>query len=758
MNFGEMSSDGSEWYEAWARVRVAEDEGATVFCGTPPRDFPAFVDTARNRGADRIVCGFLPDEVDCMVPDWPRKMEYFVERMEFLPFLMESAKPPVVATDAAGILCLLDDKCRGFGSSGAEVLARSWADSCGCSVHVVARSGIEREQLPSLVARAKGIVNGIDDWLVGFAVDEYACRTGCAVIRVRNPGYSPLRYAPLGMRLPSPSDAHPKLRPLLASAGWLNGHGGVGATDSGDWFGGARASVRWRELMGGDSVSRFWAGAKVETMFAQSRGRLSGWLHRPVGWSALTAARFVSREAGIKNPTWARAVETMTAWLVFELSESGSSLCREWAMARWVRLFPEWLEAFRENAGSVRDRDISVTRWILAGLGWVQSAEPMDGLVAAARAMPGSDTPASKLVSLVHAWRYDWREVARNLPREATVEPALRSVCARAAWAHIEMGGDALVLSSADEALAGDAAPWAASMGAAGHLVRLAWGMRLHRRDVSRAAWRDLTTAWGATGIAGFGRLLQAVGEGSPEWENLLGRLGALDPECRGLVLAEVLTAWAGVRRWRLWRGHTEPQVRGELEVAVRVASRLAEWPQWNAVRVAIVVRLAAWTGSHADVVTAIAEAVSHGGRAAELASVAALAFWLRGQPETGRALLSRWPALADEPGSTLFVRALAHQLLGETNLAAAALARLRAAWPRWPVHPVPNDGHFAWGALVFKRTGRVTEADCLRARAITLAPECREMLDEMPTAREALADGWRALFTSVLSDRSRSD
>jgi len=736
-------------YEAWAQARIptCAEGGETLFCAEPPPDFPAFLDLARSRKVSRFVCGFLADEVDCETADWRSRLEYFVERMEYCPFVLDGQ---IEGTDPACrevVVCCLDPWDTAKGASGPEAVANAWASAIGCPVLSVRPTWGEVHLHWDLIAGARGIVNGTSDWLVGFALDELAARHGRPVVRTTNPGYSPLRYALLGIALPPPPECGrvPELRTLLAGAGWLD------RCDSKTGAGGAESGIQWRNMEGGAALARFWSGADFRDEYRASKSESRGWLHRPAAWAALAQARCDIVEGGIGRAAWDRAVRMMTAWLVVEQKERRKSLVREWAAGRWLRLFPEWLRTYQESVGNGREQVASACRWTVSGLTWAQAPVSLDGLITAAETVADHRSSDAALITLARAWRYDWTRVTSGILSSVEISRGIRSVFAHACWRSLET--DAPGLSTAVAGL--EASLWERSMGAAGQVLRLTAALRMRRFDVARQAWRMLTSAWGVSGIAGFGRIVRAAYDSESDWLRLIDHLAGLDAGERAAAVSEVLTAWASARRWRLWRRHRDRRVQGELAVAAVVERRLEKVEEWSLPRIAISVRLAAWTGSYADACAALREAVVRGGRGAEMASVSAIAFWLRSEPANARALLTEWPILPDEPGATFFPRALAHQLLGETDEAVAMLSRLRRAWPRWPVVPSPNDGHFLWGALVFKRAGQLDLAERLTRRAIHLAPACRDVIDETAAGSDILAEGWTELFASFLTDHA---
>lgn len=708
------------------------DASRVRYWAAAPADLAAALDAAKDAGVVRFICGFLPDEVDWPMfgGDW--RQAYWCTRTVFRPFLLPALPAP---QSSGGVLCICDDADR-TGKSERD-LAHAIAATYASSLTELDVSGVTAGELASAIATAETVVNAVRDWSLGFAIDEFAARVGRFVVRVRQPGYSPLRYALLDQPLiASGADTIPALRPLLGGRREVRP-----AAAAASWFGDAGASARWARLTTWKSFQDFWTPVHWSRMQPGPFDRGGSWLNRPVAWAMLDAAR-TSRE--FPPAAAERAIATMTSWLVAEQRAENGGTARGWGLSRWVLYHPEWIETYRKARGEGREAKNAVCGWIQRGL---EIPPPRSRIFPALRAASwaigkdelGGQWPAS----LVLAWRDAWDRVPAILASHHEIAPAVQEACAGACWMGLAES------RSIDRSVLDDDSVWTRSFGGAAPVLRALAAARFRRWSLAVSAWRAARALVGIPArFSGVARVLRIVYADAEAALPVLAACARGDATKLRTFIFDFVAEWNVRRKWELWRRSRPSRVERELTTAlILLRCYTADRDGVSATAWRLQALLAGFAGETEDAHACLSELARLDPRAAEGACSVAIALWLGEHENEALALVAGCPAQSGERPVLLMLRAVLWQLGGKEAESTVAVARLRDAVPDYFADPSVADVRWACLGVVYKDAGRTAAVARVRAIAAAVTPGAERLIDDVPDCGRPLPSGWMELL-----------
>lgn len=694
---------------------------------------PKMVEQARRDGVERFVCGFLPDELPAWQPGWDRTWEYFVEQWEFAPLRLDG-EATTSARDA--VVCVTEST---MGDDGVEtsgvMLAHALAGARGARFEIVEIGCGSIEKLAERLGAAAVVINEVSDWSIGFAIDEWAIRTGRIPIRWRNPGYSPLRYSFAGLTIvPRAETRIPKLREFVADV-FQKGTGATARTEVRSWFEGTFRTESWRALFGSRAYQTFWNGG-VPAIPNKTGGQTS-WLDRPSGWAAFAAAHEV---ANVSPETLGRLQSMVVDWMTIEMTgRSQTKDVRDWAMARMARLRPDLLELFRKQAGDDRAARLPVARCVVRGVEWAEASTPVLPLIRAGRWALDEEAPWTQPFRLAaektgEAW---WQALLVSPPGPGWVRPEWRPASVEACWARIETGN-----SVANGSVLEKPQLWRDYFGAAGSILHLLAALRAGKFVIAKQVWRNAVMGSGRPLPLGFVRFARTAFAAEKELLSCLRSLSRLDGKSDCAAVAGVVTTWARARNWALWQNSVDSAVGEELKVAIDSLEicKSAVSPE--------VLPLIPILSAHAGRVRQACSAIVEVDRRARpfVAMSCAAAFASHGNEKIAREIMNNVPDDSTEVPVRLFLRALVGQLTGDLATANDALARLRVRRRGFFLDRWVSDARWAWVAFLFRRAGR-PEANELTELALRLHPDAACFLADVRRIDSPLAEGWETFL-----------
>ncbi|MGH8018264.1 MAG: hypothetical protein ACREIA_08235 [Opitutaceae bacterium] len=701
------------------------------------------IEDASNWGVDHFVCGFLPDEADGL-----EKLAHFIERFEFSPFRFGSDR----ATRENGSHIFAPVAVFDTRDLAAEALAVSCSRAIGKEASFVSLGRAELDGISEKIACASLVINAAADWTLGFAVDELAARLAIPVVRLWNPGYSLLRYAPLGIQLPPEKlEEVPQLRAALAQTGWIKrgrdpcvpksvGITGMGAALC-DWF-------------GAQAVALPWSNVELKRLAAMRTNQPARWLNRVLAWSGLTAA-FTPNQLSAEARKFLGA--TLARWVVREQKLGITGAVREAALARWVRAFPEWLGAYRlEAAAEGVEAARHVARWVITSVTESGAPLPTLDLVFAARRELDASESGGKSIEVALAWRERWRDLPGLLTSRKPLAPLVRAVCAHFASQRIRELASASArpegrrIEERDPALDNEPA-WRISMGAAGLCLQLGAALACHRRDVALRSARQLYREAGVRSQGGLARLFRRAGllreDAFCEWTAAIARKPETAPH---VVLNELASQWLQTNGWYLWKQRRERQLERELEVALAILEDLARIGRLLRTAGSTYVLVAGLAGAEESAIRGLSGLPEPDRWTAGLVGRVAVALWLRGRCHAARALLESQRPSDAAPVAAWFTSAVAWQLLDCSERAEAALERMQAMAPGYLTDRRGPDLRWSLAALVCHRSGLDFQAKYLRDVSRVVLPNSEHLFADVDAGKQLLADGWRPLLETA--------
>lgn len=710
--------------------------------GEPLPDIADRVALARRRGVLRCICGFLPDEVA-----WPQRgheddFAWFLDHLEFRPHVLDIEMAGGSTKRASHILLVRDE--RGAGAvDAAEALVQACASSVSLDCVAVEVEEEADAELAAAVAESALVVNHVQDWLMGFAIDELASRIGRPIMRLRNPGYSLLRYGLLDVSLPFCGADEPlHLRPWLVRL-WA-AQEARGRMANG-WFHGPEAPARWRELMSRRAMVEYWGEDNLTALGSHPVCAMGSWLLRPLSWAALSAAH---TSGSYPREAWDSAAAAMAAWL------AASQGRREWrsdadvALVRWVRKHSAWLSVYRREAGDTRDARRSILRWIMGEVG-ADHESPTPDLLRVAHDQLGRDSPEARGLAVAAAWRNDWPAVQALITDAAIRDAEFRSLCAAMCWSRCaELAAAAEVAGDGATGWANSlaaAALWDDCLGAAGQVLRAIAAFILGERSLARRVWRSAHRAAGFPAGAYAGRVVRAIAQDGSIMRRWLRALARHDPADLHKGVPDLLVLWFRVRLPDLWRCNVPQDAARELVQVIEVVRARARHKPASARdrrMLLICLALAGRTQATLDAMGAL------GAGDCEVRAVAgqvAMALWMRGELPAAQEVLETIDDHPGDPAQALFSRAVAWQIMGNLERASQALERLINVAPEY-LQSSAGDTRWAWAALVYHRAGKTAEAIRLRTIAQRSFPGSERAFIDVEVHQLPLAEGWRRL------------
>ncbi len=715
----------------WERDRIA-------IIPRPPIRAVDHIRAARAAGVEHVVCGFLPDEVGWLNESVDPDFSWFLDHVRFVPFVFP-ALSTVHGPDSGVWLITL-----GSVSSGRSSLAVQLADAVAAAwgqplvvVHLDDPSGLER--LGGLPAAAL-VINDVDDWLGGFAIDELVSRVGCRSVRFGNPGYSPIRFGLLGVKLPDQHDRPAgRLRSTLTSKLSAGGRERT-EMDHGGWFDGLAVAHRWSELFDVEARRAFW-GRIDRQKSSELKPTPDHWLERRIGWSALAWAV----DSGVfPHSACNVALEMATEWLACgQRKRISGRVCND-AIVRWVRRHPEWFAVYHRIASETRESRLAVVRWLTSALILPDDEMPVAALFGAADWALRELSDADGELSVVRAWTESPKLVTALLVGRTTLEPKWRSACVEGLTSALSREtGWAADDRSALAAMLQDEAVWRKCFGAAGPFLRVVLGFRIGARGEVLRIWRGFAQSVGAVkvhaGASSFVRpltiqLLSGVGSSGSPW----GTMNASVPESSRCSLP-----WLARHRWEMRCARPGRRLAREMGAARVLADGgglsgevMGAWG-WR-----VRAMLASITGRAAEAAEAIERfaAVSAGTRG--LAMGCAIDLCLRGEFEGASGLIARWSETSGDTALTLFLQACALHLLGNGGASARLIESLRKMEPDFLAGSAV-DSRWEFAAILFKRSGDRSTAERMHARALIVGQGSETLFDETPVSGPTLPTGW---------------
>lgn len=717
--------------------QCSESEGVR-FLAEPPADLAAVVREWREAGVSRLVCGFLPDEAAWPMACGDVDFAWFVTHWEFLPFrfarqVAGSAERVVLATDSTvGVEPL------------GEVIAQAWADAAGLKLDRLDISRGDEASITSTLARAALVVNDVQDWSTGFAIDELAARLGRQVLRLRQPGYSPLRHALLGQQLPAREfDRDQSLRalltaPLAAARERLRPYGNSW------WFAGGAAAQVWREVFG-PAAAAFWRGVNW-TVFCNGAAAGEGrfWTNRAAGWAACAMA---VRRSDFPEAAREHLGTLLACSLTQELRGRVPGAGRDLALPRWVRWCPEWICQYGAAIGESAALRLALAGWVARGLVLGDFGEPMSAVVRAASKVLGPQECRRANWAPILAWSADW---GRGIPLPEGDQPLaawLRGGCAEAFWSGLAQvrGGMADRGGTAVAGLLADSLLWSRTFGAAAPFLRILAAVESGQLGIARSVWREEARAAGVRTSGGLAALLRAAlpsVEALRAWVGGVARSGGVSPV---EAVLSVFESWARARRFQLWSCSPSPQVVCEVEMGWQLwCAAAGKTATVGAAYWSLGARLAAWSGLALEAERAVAAyAAREPTKAGDLSALVSLALVMREERSAARRLLD--VSAATQPGGPMlvFVRAVAAELLGECSRAGESLRKLRELDPGFFAKEQVADSRWIWAGIVFRTAGRKSAAACCARIAAGFGALGVRMLESVPWGEASLAGEW---------------
>jgi len=722
-------------YRAWAAACIEQwgwpVEG-TVFLAEPDREVPARVEAARAQGVIRIVCGFLPDEVDWAVDARPGTVQYFLDVSRFVPWLMAGllgAGSPCEAPQH--ILLVKEDPAETARDTGAERLAGALSMWRGLPVRAVAAEALAGVAVSAELLASWAVVHETRDWNLGFKIDHAAATAGVRCFRLGGPEYSPLRYSLFGgwVRRSGSADVH-GLRDLLSAPAPVS-------PVLGDWFGSAESTDRWRSLWRDGAEPGFRvqaAGGGADT------GGASRWSARRESWMGLLGA---ARHTAFPREAVREALREAARRLWVDDRAGCLSRSTELAVTHLLRQSPDWIREFRSVVGRSPRADALVRRWSLTAIELGRSEGGALTVLREGQEVWSSPDPecvvAAALLKIARGEMEGLQPLAGR-----SLNPPWRAVAVDAAIAFlgslgVERTRGALLLDGMNHAL-----------GAAAPLLRFAHGLLSRDFGSCRKEWRERYRMQGLSTGGGGAVLVRAALPDAEAWARWLReRAIGTDDQVWGEI-THLVSLWYQRRVWALWSFSPQDSVRSEHRVALRllrqcVRARADRAVDWH--RLAI---LEAFTPDASEAGAAIEQFARLAGSVGDLSAIVALALAWRGRGHDAHRFLEMKDTSGATPPIVSFIRALAWQSCGRADRAEVELE----SWAAWPdtLSAAQRDAALVWLAALFGRSAVEPLAGRLQAAALAVVPPSLVLLRHLPASTECLCAAWERLAVQSLA------
>lgn len=689
-------------YPAWAREQLERQTGAPVgrlvACSAPPADFPLWLAEAHDAKPDVIATGFLPDEVDWHPAQLDVDWDWFIGRWVFLPFRFGTADP---ARSPDTVLHLTNPRSQA--DDWTTIIVGAFTSALGRSVTELQLSvASEVGEVQHALDRAAVVLDESDDWTLGFAIDDYAARSGRQILRLGRADYSPFRTALLGRDVPSVRmdrirSGEVTLRSAFATmtrpsterhmepeARCLTGED----------------KAFWRALYARSELDAFWN----DECPVGRRPIEVGWQGRPSAWAALGALPRTSLAEERRGLVWLAAAQKIGAASVAGLAgpvcvAGGSLLARSGDV---------WLKTVCATARGVPEMEAAITRWQLAGV----------------RLAGGNRKPEPGSWENIHS-----DGCATGKGAESAV----------AYWTELMLGRGELAVPDL-----GAAAEWSRRFGEAGPLLRGATLLRQGRTAAAAAVWSGWTRQAGFRWPGGLAALLRGAKLTAADLLPLVNTLATAQTGGAAVAVNAVVALWYERRKGDLCRLLPEKSCHAELGCSLRLlAAEESAGTLMGSVR-GLEPILSALAGDYVAVRRVWGTATADGAGTL-LARSCLLLLWVAA-PKSAKLLAEELAeTLPDAAPYPLFLGALLAQLLGDCETATAALSRLGAIRPDFFLEERVQDPRWAWLAALLQLGGAVP-VDHWRRLALARTPEYRKFLADFPQGTLALVPGWLAL------------
>lgn len=722
-----------------ANTEVTRQSSARTFVIERPDQVSAeLVGEAMRNGVEEFICGFLPDEVE-----WIGEGEWFFglcERFRFSPFVFEV--PGDVAAVEDRVLLIV----KNVPAIEEEfmVLAKSLSDAMKWELRVFDVAGRSIEAIASEVAAATVVLNDVQDWSLGFAVDELAATLGRRVLRLKHPGYSPIRYALLGYELPAiwstgADSIRPILLPLMQESP-LRAVPGLR-----NWFTGTEHAKVWREWYSAPAFRRMWPTVDPRWIGGSAGSGGVRWLERPAAWAMVVAA---TRSRKLSSDQ-VRVLHSIVArWAGYDPPQVRGAMIRELGLARLTRIVPEWMQTLppviRENRNVRRRRD----SWIEAAIGW----EPCEALALPVVQHIEGMTFLEKERQMVLKWRNDWSQAADAI--SANLRPTLRwrMTCAEAFWKHATSG--VLTDNEADvvDPHFGDAS-FSNFFGDAAPVLRFFVALRVNGFATAFSTLRAMIRDSGLPVSPYWVSIARRSFDGETNWLQWLRSQTRRESGKTESTLLSLMEQWLLRNRRELWRRDPSRATWGHLEFICQALDTLLASSGHECADgvLATKVRACSIAGYGKTAIETIETSPVEGvHRSPVLGSVVALNLWRRSCLEEARSVIASRPLNQSIPPFHVFLRAVAAQLLGCNNELREALGILAQKTPGFFAEYGSVDPRWAWMAILFKMDGKIDRANYMHRRAVSICdPGHAFLLDlfgEVEKEALALSSDWKKL------------
>lgn len=741
---GRRKASVADRYRTWVMDRVGvADEGRdrVLVLPEPTASISEISKSARDAGAERIICGFLPDEVEWNGADLDETGPGFLNQCEFVPWLLPEttfeAKP-----ENDFVLYLASDPVAEI-SRDSRTLACAWSDAMEVPLREVRADELDTGDLVRALWEARLIVNNASDWLLAFAVDFWGASTGRQVMRIGHPGYSPLRYGLLGdmLRPRSPFDP-PRVRDLSRSSSLS--HDDRDAMRQ--WFAGPRATELWRRMFDVRAFTQFWATTNFREGGDDAGFCGTPWLDRPMAWAGLHAAL-----CDPTYPRWAgdKGVATMTRWYLHDRRSRAGGNLRERAAPRWLRRHPTWLHTLGQHGSSMPQLPQLLAHLAKAALAQIDRAAPGIDLL---RTIPSSrikDPALTSHAAFALAWSDNWAAVAATVPNPK-LPAEWRSVCAEACaggLARSTAAPDGRRKWERDAALIESESHWLNSLGPVAPLIRVWGAVRAGAVPAARRAWRQAAFP-GSGGLAGIAR---AAFSDERELSAWLARTAGRSLRCSAELLVMLVDQWFCQHCAEIWAHPPIGARRHEANSAMRALELTAKTLVSPGPALDVLARLCAACGrSEQAVAAASAFAQVNGGKGGYTTPAVSIYLMQRGAGDASRAVMQAWPDPEETSAPVLLLRALAAQVTGLYDEAERCLSRIGVLEPGFLKDIAARDWRWTPAAIGCARAGLRKESRRLREIAGLSDDPNRyllELCERQPEGDARLAAAWRALI-----------
>lgn len=710
----------------------------TLAIERPDQISPELIETALRDGANDFACGFLPDEVE-----WSGLSEWyfvFCERFRFSPFVFEVPRGVDVAE---GRLLLVGENLPAI-DDGLNVLARSLSDAMQLSLRVFDIVGRTSGEIAREVAAADVVFSDVQNWSIGFAIDELAAVLGHRVVRLRHPGYSPVRFAVLGRELPAiwSTNTDP-IRPKLMSLMRQSRPSAV--PELRKWFGDTERENVWREWYSLAAFRRVWPAIDPRWVGRSADFQGVRWLERPAAWAAVVAAI----RGGHMSAQQSQVLQSIVArWVGYDPPKTRGAMIRELGIARLTRLAPEWMQALsaamKENRNVRRRRD----SWVETAIAWEPCPAPTLPVI---QNLEGQ-TNLERERRIVLGWRDDWGEAVETLSRG--FRPALRwrMACSEAIWSRAvskkPLDRDATMVNAYVcqpdfPAFFGATAP------ILGFVATLRTSGTAHACSFFRKTLRELglhvSPLWIAVARGAF--------SGEADWLQWLRTQTRRDSGAVKMTVVGLIDQWLLRNRRELWKCKPSPATSVLLAFVCGATDPLmgGEGRKYSSEVLATKIRACSIAGNGKVVIKTMEAGPTEGmSRSSMLGTVAAINLWRRGCLEEARRVLVMCPLNQSDSSFHRFLRAVAAQLLCCDNEVEHALAALGEEAPDFFVNYGSTDPRWAWMGVLLKMAGEDQLAGSFRARAASVCDPAHahllDLIDREDAAELALHSKWKTM------------